>query len=233
MEAVYKYFLICCSWSWNMDYLGNLRAPPHRSSTAVVYLYVCRASDICIFVSVHTLHLCAELGSKQETCPSPSQHSPAIKRLIFLRHETMCRRLMGSYTSITYHSTMRRLHLYSFFLNTYIIGHLLELSTKYCDIFRERYFLWQLFVGHVLVSGYWTKLFRFCLRCKVPRSLSRPGQLWALRYTCRQYCYKYLCGGDNEALSSTRQTNNHLWNQFGSLPGTIMPGRLSICLSPG
>ena len=103
-----------------MDYLGNLRAPPHRSSTAVVYLYVCRASDICIFVSVHTLHLCAELGSKQETCPSPSQHSPAIKRLIFLRHETMCRRLMGSYTSITYHSTMRRLHLYSSFFSTLI-----------------------------------------------------------------------------------------------------------------
>ena len=101
-----------------MDYLGNLRAPPHRSSTAVVYLYVCRASDICIFVSVHTLHLCAELGSKQE--PSQPQHSPAIKRLIFLRHETMCRRLMGSYTSITYHSTMRRLHLYSSFFSTLI-----------------------------------------------------------------------------------------------------------------
>ena len=139
--------------------LGNLRAPPHRSSTAVVYLYVCRASDICIFVSVHTLHLCAELGSKQETCPSPSQHSPAIKRLIFLRHETMCRRLMGSYTSITYHSTMRRLHLYSFFLNTYIIGHLLELSTKYCDIFHECYFLCH----HIELSSRQN----FCLRREI------------------------------------------------------------------
>ena len=94
--------------------LGNLLLPPHRSSTAplVVYLYVCRASDICIFVSVHTLHLGAEVGSKQEPSPaSPSQHSPAIKRLIFLRHETMCRRLMRSHTSITYHSTLRRLHI--------------------------------------------------------------------------------------------------------------------------
>ena len=103
--------------------LGNLLLPPHRSSTAVVYLYVCRAPDIwifvymyfvyiCIFVSVHTLHLGAEVGSKQETSPaSPGQHSPAIKRLIFLRHETMCRRLMRSYTSSTYHSALRRLHI--------------------------------------------------------------------------------------------------------------------------
>ena len=121
-----------------------------RHTAAAQQLYICMFAEllifvhsyICIFVSVHTLHLCAEEGSKQETSPaSPSQHSPAIKRLIFLRHETMCRRLMGSYTSITYHSTMRRLHLYSFFLNTYIIGHLLELSTKFRQIpqlFRER-----------------------------------------------------------------------------------------------
>ena len=54
-----------------MDYLGNLRAPPHRSSTAVVYLYVCRASDICIFVSVHTLHLCARAGQQTRDLPQP------------------------------------------------------------------------------------------------------------------------------------------------------------------
>ena len=134
-----------------------------RHTAAAQQLYICMFAELLIFVYLYQYTLCISVPSwaanKSPAPASPSQHSPAIKRLIFLRHETMCRRLMGSYTSITYHSTMRRLHLYSFFLNTYIIGHLLELSTKYCDIFRECYFLWH----HIELSSRQN----FCLRREI------------------------------------------------------------------
>ena len=97
--------------------LGNLLLPLHRSSTAplVVYLYVCTAPDICIFVYLYQNTLCIFVPSwaanESPAQPGPSQHSPAIKRLIFLRHETMCRRLMRSYSSSTYHSTLRSAHI--------------------------------------------------------------------------------------------------------------------------
>ena len=49
-----------------------------RHTAAAQQLYICMFAEllifvhsyICIFVSVHTLHLCAEVGSKQETSPA-------------------------------------------------------------------------------------------------------------------------------------------------------------------
>ena len=58
--------------------LGNLLLPPHRSSTAplVVYLYVCRASDICIFVYLYQYTLCI-LVPRWAANKRPAQPAPA------------------------------------------------------------------------------------------------------------------------------------------------------------
>ena len=58
--------------------LGNLLLPPHRSSTAVVYLYVCRASDIWIFVYLYQYTLCISVPSWAANKRPASPPQPAL-----------------------------------------------------------------------------------------------------------------------------------------------------------
>ena len=129
--------------------LGNLLLPPHRSSTAVVYLYVCRASDIWIFV-IQILYICISTHSAslcrggQQTRDQPSPPQPALTSNQ-TSHFSASRDNVPSSDEIVHRhylplNTAQIAHL-MFFFSTLIIGRLLELSTKCREIpqlFRER-----------------------------------------------------------------------------------------------
>ena len=132
-----------------------------RHTAAAQQLYICMFAELLIFVYLYQYTLCISVPSwaanKRPAPASPSTHQQS--NVSFFCVTRQCAVVWWDRTQALLTTPQCADHLYSFFLNTYIIGHLLELSTKYCDIFRECYFLWH----HIELSSRQN----FCLRREI------------------------------------------------------------------